>query len=362
MPEVCLLCLRVSEDSYEHLLPASLGGSLEVTGLICRSCNSKYGTEIDAHLERAFRGLNTLFNITNSRTGKLFDIDFEEDGKKLRYLRHDHRITLAHPLPPDVHIRPDGSIGMHLQLPAGSATSQKQALDTARKLLVRRGLDPAGYTIDNEYQEVKHDAPSVPMHLDLDVRAGSLLNRALHKIAFLSAAHLLGRDHFTAPAFDEVRRIIAGQGQREIDFQPDCAADHTPPHHRVTLHAFDGYLCVLVTLYGGFPYLIHLGPLPVKTNEFRGLDFDPVHHTYSVIGSPVMAFGGPPDRQAIDRALKQVLDAAMGSVHRDRLIHEALVASGTAALTEGDTITAEHLEKMHEELMKRLIPLIVLEE
>lgn len=119
---------------------------------------------------------------------------------------------------------------------------------------------------------------------------------------------------------------------------------------------------MLVTLYGAFPNLIHLGPLPVGTNEFHGLDFDPIHHTWSVIDSPVMAFGGPPDRQAIDRALKRVLDAAMGSVHRDRLIHEALVASGIAALTEGDTITAEHLEKMHEELMKRMIPLIVLED
>ncbi|WP_167757879.1 hypothetical protein [Deinococcus fonticola] len=52
----------------------------------------------------------------------------------------------------------------------------------------------------------------------------------------------------------------------------------------------------------------------------------------------------------------------MGSVQRDRLSHEALVASGMAALTEGDTITAVQLEKMHEELVERLIPLIVLEE
>ena len=41
--EVCLLCLDVSKDSYEHLLPASLEVNLGVSGLICHSCRTRHG-------------------------------------------------------------------------------------------------------------------------------------------------------------------------------------------------------------------------------------------------------------------------------------------------------------------------------
>lgn len=362
MPEACLVCCNISEDSYEHVLPASLGGSLEVIGLICRKCNNIYGTELDAPLERAFRGLNTLFDITNSRTGKLFDIDFESEGQELRYQRQEHRITLAHPLPPEVKISADGSIRINLQMPAGSVDPQQNAIINSKKILRRRGFDPDKYAMDHEYHEVKHPAPSVPVRIDLDVRAASLLNRALHKIAFLAAAHLLGREHFTGVDFDEVRQVISGNSKRNIDFRPDSTPKIAPPYHQITLHTIDGLLYVLITLYGGFPYLICLGLFPSSVGNLQGLSFDPVRHSHSVMNCPETIFGDPPNRQAVERALDRVLNASMAKVQRDRLIHEAFVASGLASLSENDLITAEHLERMREELMQRLIPLIVIED
>ena len=43
----CILCLKEDQLSIEHLIPKSLGGRLTCR-LLCRSCNSKLGSELEA--------------------------------------------------------------------------------------------------------------------------------------------------------------------------------------------------------------------------------------------------------------------------------------------------------------------------
>ena len=65
MPKQCVLCDEVISEknmTAEHIIPNAIGGRKKVSGFICRDCNSRTGTEWDAHLvdHPMFRFLSLL--------------------------------------------------------------------------------------------------------------------------------------------------------------------------------------------------------------------------------------------------------------------------------------------------------------
>lgn len=46
----CIYCGGTNELTKEHVFPKAMGGSLEVK-TVCRTCNSRFGTELDWHLQ-----------------------------------------------------------------------------------------------------------------------------------------------------------------------------------------------------------------------------------------------------------------------------------------------------------------------
>ena len=49
---ICLMELTPSNDSEEHVIPASVGGRHKERSVLCRSCNNGAGDEWDAELAR----------------------------------------------------------------------------------------------------------------------------------------------------------------------------------------------------------------------------------------------------------------------------------------------------------------------
>ncbi|MGB7062060.1 MAG: HNH endonuclease [Candidatus Zixiibacteriota bacterium] len=66
----CLICeanLNLSNQSEEHIIPNSLGGTLTSTALICRSCNSRFGSDCDAKLAEDLKLFANFLNIKRDR-------------------------------------------------------------------------------------------------------------------------------------------------------------------------------------------------------------------------------------------------------------------------------------------------------
>ena len=51
MIDICSMCGKVRELNLEHIIPQSLGGTLEVK-IYCTECNSELGRELDSELAK----------------------------------------------------------------------------------------------------------------------------------------------------------------------------------------------------------------------------------------------------------------------------------------------------------------------
>ena len=66
----CYICkekLDKSNSSIEHIIPNALGGNLKSRNLICKSCNSKIGSDEDAALAKQFEFITNMLNIKRDR-------------------------------------------------------------------------------------------------------------------------------------------------------------------------------------------------------------------------------------------------------------------------------------------------------
>lgn len=67
---ICAICRELiveSEDSKEHIIPASIGGRKTVRGFLHRTCNNQAGETWDAELARQLQPLALLFGVDRQR-------------------------------------------------------------------------------------------------------------------------------------------------------------------------------------------------------------------------------------------------------------------------------------------------------
>lgn len=57
--KVCRLCRARDADSKEHVFPSALGERWAVLGVLCKPCNDRCGSGIDAELVSGFRDLRS---------------------------------------------------------------------------------------------------------------------------------------------------------------------------------------------------------------------------------------------------------------------------------------------------------------
>jgi hypothetical protein len=70
----CALCtaqITPEIDSGEHILLQALGGRKEVTGFICKPCNSKTGDSWDVELTNQLAHISIMHGVDRQRSGDL---------------------------------------------------------------------------------------------------------------------------------------------------------------------------------------------------------------------------------------------------------------------------------------------------
>ena len=94
----CLLCENSATGnnrSSEHIVLAALGGTLTVSGFICKQCNSDAGHSWDTVLAQSFEGLTKLLNISRQRPLPRGRVTYTSDGTPILVLP-GNRMALGH--------------------------------------------------------------------------------------------------------------------------------------------------------------------------------------------------------------------------------------------------------------------------
>ncbi len=95
----CIFCnqeLNYEKISTEHIIPRCMGGKLKSKLIICRKCNSKFGTEFDESLIKRFMLILHPIRLFNKKL-KIKDVIVELNGRK--YLLTEKGIKLKDPTP-----------------------------------------------------------------------------------------------------------------------------------------------------------------------------------------------------------------------------------------------------------------------
>jgi len=80
---LCRLCRAHSADSREHLFQSAIGGRLQVEGVLCKGCNARMGTSVDADLAEALGFVRMLLAVEGDRGQTASIPATDKSGRKL---------------------------------------------------------------------------------------------------------------------------------------------------------------------------------------------------------------------------------------------------------------------------------------
>ena len=120
---ICLTELVPSNDSEEHIIPASVGGRLKKRGALCRSCNNGAGDKWDSELARQLNFFSVTFDVRRDRG--------PAPAEKLQ--RSSGGELLLHPGKPMTAVRSEFKSS---QVPGGTSYEiRAKSIDEARVML-----------------------------------------------------------------------------------------------------------------------------------------------------------------------------------------------------------------------------------
>ena len=250
--EKCLFCLKDDPDSWEHIIPESIGGQFQAK-ILCKRCNSTLGSQL---ISKVKTDPSIRFAVRQLR-GKLPDIheriekhqSYEAPVKDQEPIKHvlgrRDRIKVI------VSKRKDGSIVFDkkgnlkhieaiLQKQVADENVVKQMLQTVSDMRPNRLLHlTPGVTVSNVGTDV----------LFQDFSEGEFLNdRVMTLMAFEYLSLLLG-DMAYMPELDHVRDFVVDGKITPLVSTERFTARHYKTWHKVYIKPKDDMVTVVVMLF-----------------------------------------------------------------------------------------------------------------
>src|SRR5690348_12113276 len=95
---ICYVCntyLTQENETEEHIILNAIGGKLKSKKLICKGCNSKFGSNIDDKLAQQLNTVSNLLNVKRDR-GKPQNVKGKYQNKEI-IIEPGGRMKLARP-------------------------------------------------------------------------------------------------------------------------------------------------------------------------------------------------------------------------------------------------------------------------
>lgn len=156
--KICYICkveLNKANSSIEHIIPNALGGNLKSGNLLCRNCNSKLGSQMDAELAGQLNYIANMLDIERDR-GKpqSFEVEHKEKNEIYRLLPGGKPERIR----PEIKITEKQGDKGKTKVINIKARDKKQAKDVLKGLQRKYDISDHGieellksYTVGNEF-------------------------------------------------------------------------------------------------------------------------------------------------------------------------------------------------------------------
>ncbi|MNK68402.1 hypothetical protein D3C87_877590 [compost metagenome] len=350
----CAICsteIVPTNDSEEHIIPASVGGKLKKRGVLCRSCNSNAGEKWDSELAKQLNFFNVVFDVRRDRGPAPAEKVQTSSGGEL----------LIHPGKPMTSVRP---VFKSSPVPGGiSYEIQARSIDEARLIVQQLARKHPALDVEAVLAgaQVRNDLLDGYLHTSTDF-AGALAGRSIVKSALCWAA-LQGVSGTSCPEALEYLTNLTAEPCFGFINEPDPVLNRPigVPLHCVAVSSVGtaGQLLGYVEFFGWRRTVVQLaraysGPtvhashfIDPRTGELLELDVDLCfdHATVASIfdykhclPDQVTSSAAPIIETMLEKLRKQEADRANAE-----MVERAFRECGAS---EGEMLTEEHLRKV----------------
>jgi hypothetical protein len=265
--DVCIICLKPGELSLEHVIPDALHGGLTCK-FLCRTCNSHFGTKIDAAAKSDPSIRTAARALEKSVPNLVADI---EEGQ--RYLIHTDVAMLYglkrgndirgtwHNMPDGSSIAPEDKAVKSLR---GRMRSEGMSGDAIEGAIARYMAAEPGEIVD---MSPKWKAKKLAAHLaGPDLRAPSADPLLFVKIAFEFTALLVGRAIYArSPQLDELRDVLKYLRRDSGAFRVEMlSAKEANAFHGIAFERNAPHATFQIRLFGKPAYRVHFKRLAIQ--------------------------------------------------------------------------------------------------
>jgi hypothetical protein len=169
----CIFCDKDLDGSDEHIIPRSINGRIHSKQIICSSCNSKFGVNVDTIVTQTFSQFIHLLGLKNARQVYLED----PEGK---FYVQDKKYKVK-PIKPELNVqKKDGLVYVTI---SGDEKNAIKLLEKQQKIFQSSGMK----AIKLEFKRDNLSNP--PLSLEIKLEIDSRLKLVLNKIALEFYAH-----------------------------------------------------------------------------------------------------------------------------------------------------------------------------
>lgn len=263
----CILCLKSSDLSEEHIIPESIGGRLSIR-FLCTSCNSIFGRTVektaksDPSIRIALENLSQeIPDLYSQLTEKQSFQGKSKAGTVPGYIRKGEFVVKSNKMADGSLIQPTKTARKSIEIILRrQGCTQKQ---------IEKALSKFDVTPSNEINEI---LPGIEVSkwdlekIELNFNGTSLMNPLVPlKIAYeFIACHLGASICASEPQLEEIRNALLTQNANNECFQVDrLNAKEYKPFHGVVLERNKQYAQVQIRLFGWLAFRVHFKRLRV---------------------------------------------------------------------------------------------------
>ncbi|TDP26844.1 HNH endonuclease [Halanaerobium congolense] len=266
----CIICLENDASSFEHIIPQSIGGRLQVS-MLCNECNNKYlGSNLvsqfqnDPSIRLAIRNLKeTIPKIYEQyESGQYyFGKDVENNVVKMQLKNNKLKVKTTQNEDGTMIYDPEDA-PKHINNIMHKTEMSKKEIDKKMKLLDKLKTKQK-LKITSDFGVEKKAIKKIYPDLTGDIVSKKLLIL----IAYEYMALLVGNEIYN-DFFDKVRKYILGD-----DIETDIEVDYLMskdyrPHHKMYSVIKKDCIIIKIVLFGKLVYKITFDKITVKMSDF----------------------------------------------------------------------------------------------
>lgn len=266
----CIVCLGNEANSFEHVLPRSIGGRLQVS-MLCKKCNSNLGTELvsqfqeDPTIRLAIKNLKDVIPDIHEQyeEGKYY-FGTDEDNNTFKMEYKDNNIKIKATKMKDESIIYDSEDALyHLKNIMKKNNVPEKKIE--RKLKLVNNLD------NNEALNLTQNLSVVKKPLKKvspDLRGDIIDKRLIVLIAYEYMGLLVGTEVYRN-FFDKIRKYILGQKIATEEFEVEYLRyKEYKPFHKMYSGIQEDHIKIYILLFGKLLYKVKFYEITAGTNEF----------------------------------------------------------------------------------------------